>query len=319
MGTPGFACKPLQALYESTHEVAAVVTGRAKRRGRGADLCPTEVCCLAHELGLPVLTPSSLKSDELYDQLEALAPDIFVVVAFRILPERLFTLPRYGSINIHGSLLPKYRGAAPIHWALINGETETGLTSFLLNAKVDTGNIIWQESTPVGPDENYDSLYERLSEMSGPFLLTTLQLIQQPGFRPRGQDETAATPAPKLTPEDAFIDFGLPAGRVHNFVRGLSSKPGACTTFRGKKLKILAARVAQEGASGVRPGSIVADKKRLLVQCADMAVQLLQVVPEGKKTMDGLAFINGFRPQAGEILGLPWKGGETVNENRDSD
>ena len=304
MGTPAFACQPLLALHNSQHEVLAVVTGPTKRRGRRGKACPTDVCCSAQDLGLTVLTPKSLRSKKLHEQLRALGPDLFVVVAFRILPESLYTLPRLGSINIHGSLLPKYRGAAPVNWALINGERETGLTSFALNRQVDTGNIILQQSIAIDDNENFDSLYERLSKMSGPFLLRTLEQIEKPDFKPLEQDDTAATPAPKLTSEDGLIDFGLPAGRVKDFVRGLSTKPGAYTFFRDAKLKVLACKVADAVCSqAARPGSLIHNRKRLLVQCAGSTVELTQVVPCGKKAMDGVSFINGLRPIDGELLG----------------
>ncbi len=309
MGTPAFACRPLTALYESRHEIQAIVTGTDKRRGRA--VCPTEVCETAECLNLPVMTPKSLKSNKLYEALKEYQPDLFVVVAFRILPERLFTLPRYGSINIHASLLPRYRGAAPIHWALINGDRETGLTSFSLDRTVDTGNIILQEETAIAENDTYDTLSARLSEMSGPFLLRTLDLIEQPDFVPQTQDNIQATPAPKIRPFDALIDFGFPADRVYNFVRGLSSNPGAYTYFRGKKIKVFGCRVASEtGVATVRPGSVLENRKRLLVQCANSAIEITSLLPEGKKLMDGGSFVNGFRPVAGELFGEMPHGGK---------
>jgi methionyl-tRNA formyltransferase len=309
MGTPAFACKPLMALHESRHEIRAIVTGTDKRRGR--KVCPTEVCQSAESLGLPVLTPKSLKSNELYEELKAYQPDLFVVVAFRILPERLFSLPRYGSINIHASLLPSYRGAAPIHWALINGEKETGLTSFFLDRTVDTGNVILQERAAIADTDTYDTLSARLSDMSGPFLLKTLDLIERPDFEPRNQDDSKATPAPKIKPFDALIDFGFPANRVHNFVRGLSSNPGAYTWFRGKKIKVLGGRVASEtGVATARPGSVIQNRKKLLIQCANSAIEITSLLPEGKKLMDGGSFVNGFRPEAGELFGEIPPGGK---------
>jgi methionyl-tRNA formyltransferase len=304
MGTPAFACKPLTALHNSCHEVVAVVTGDDKRRGRSRPTDPTEVCVVAHELGLPVLKPKTLKSAKLYDQLADLESDLFVVVAFRILPERLFMLPKHGSINLHASLLPKYRGAAPINWALINGETETGLTSFFLKKSVDTGNVILQEKISIDETDNYDSLAARMSEIAGPFLLQTLDLIEQPNFEPQVQRDQLATPAPKLTPEGAMIDFGFPAEKVNNFVRGLSSRPGAYTTFRNMKVKLLAGRmVGTTVTENVRPGSVLPDKKRLLIQCAGSAFEITSLVPQGKREMDGRSFINGFRPEPGELFG----------------
>ncbi len=309
MGTPEFACKPLLALHESKHEIVTVVTGRDKRRGRRGEPCATDVCCAATELGLPVLTPKSLRSKKLYQELRDCEPDLIVVVAFRILPEQLFSLPRFGAVNIHASLLPKYRGAAPINWALINGERETGLTSFFLNAKVDTGSVILKEKLAIGEDETCDSLRDRLSEMSGPFLLRTIDLIEQEGFTPTLQDESLATPAPKIRPFDALIDFGLPAARVRDFVRGLSTTPGAYTWFRGKKIKILVCRETETSvAATTRPGSVIPVGGQLVIRCADSAVEVLSLVTEGKNAIDVRSFVNGFRPQATEIFGEPAQG-----------
>jgi len=305
MGTPAFACQPLACLHESSHDVVAVVTGPDERSARGNRLRPTAVRREGERLGLPVLTSPKLRSRALREQLGELAPDVFVVVAFKILPRSLYTIPRLGSINIHASLLPKYRGAAPINWALINGETETGLSSFLLNDTVDTGDLILQEKVMIPEEENFDSLYARLSERAGPFALRSLDRLADDHFTPIPQDDSLASPAPKLTAEDAMIDWGFPAARVHDFVRGMSSIPGAYTFFRGRKVKILACRVADNVPSDhpAAPGTILPEKKRLLVQCAGSAVELLSVLPEGKKPMDGRSFRNGVQPSPGERFG----------------
>ena len=310
MGTPEFACAPLKQLHQSEHEILAVVTGPDKPSGRGKKLNATPLAQLASECNLPVLKPSSLKSDELFEALEGLQPDLIVVIAFRILPKRLYSLPKLGAINVHASLLPRYRGAAPINWALINGEKETGLTSFYLKSKVDTGDMILQEKTPIEATENFDSLYHRLSELAGPFLLKTLEQIEQGHRNSVIQDDSMATPAPKIGPFDALIDFGFPAEKVRDFVRGLSTKPGAYSFLNGKKLKILACRVSEEsGEPGTRPGTVVLAKKKLIVQCAASAIEITSLVPQGKRQMDGAAFINGFRPLQGEILGKVADGG----------
>jgi methionyl-tRNA formyltransferase len=272
----------------------------------------TPVCQAAVCANLRVIKATRLKDQALFDQIEALKPDLFVVIAFRILPQRLIDLPRLGAMNIHASLLPKYRGAAPINWALINGEKETGLTSFFLKRKVDTGDVILQEAIPIEDDDNFDSLHDRLCEKAGPFLLKTLDLIEKGEAPLMIQDDSLATPAPKITPFDAMIDFGFPAAKVGDFVRGLSSRPGAFTHFRGSKLKIIKAAAASDDtlaadaatiSETTRPGTIIRTRKKLLVACADSALELLQVVPEGKKAMDGPSFINGFKPKVGEILG----------------
>jgi methionyl-tRNA formyltransferase len=304
MGTPAFACPPLKALQESRHDIALVVTGVNKRSGRGKKEKATEIAKLAEQLYLPVIKPSSLKDDELYDTIKQLQPDLIVVVAFRILPKKLFSLPKFGSINIHGSLLPKYRGAAPINWALINGEKETGLSAFYLKQKVDTGDIISQVRISINDKDNFDSLYNRLSETAAPFLLETIEQIESGATNPIIQDESLVSNAPKITPFDALIDFGFPSVNVWNFVRGMSSRPGAYTFFRNKKLKILSCEpVIDYQETGTRPGTIVNIKKKLIVQCADSAVEMKQLIPDGKNEMDGISFINGFRPEEGEVMG----------------
>ncbi len=307
MGTPEFAHSSLACLHDSKHEIVAVVTGPDERSGRGGKRMPTAVRQEAERLGLTVHTPRTLKDEGLYASLKAYRSDVIVVVAFKILPEKLFSLPRLGSINVHASLLPKYRGAAPIHWALINGEKETGLTSFFLKKKVDTGDVVFQQRVAIADDENFDSLSARLSQLAGPFLLKTLELIEKGEFSPWPQQEEQATPAPKITPVDAMIDFGFPAERIRNFVRGLSSQPGAYTYFRGGKVKILACAVhhpsSQLPGTAVRPGTILANKKKLLVYCANSIIEVLTLLPEGRRQMDGISFLNGFKPKPGECFG----------------
>ncbi|MBU0754574.1 MAG: methionyl-tRNA formyltransferase [Planctomycetes bacterium] len=304
MGTPEFARVVLAHLCQSDQEILAVVTGADQKSGRGLKMVPSACFHEAEAQGLRVFTPASLKDPDLHESLRVLQPDLFVVCAFRKLPKTLFTLPRFGSINVHMSLLPKYRGAAPINWALINGETETGLSSFFLKESIDTGDLILQERVSIFPDDNFDSLAARLAEKTGPFLLKTIGLIESEGVVPMAQDDSRASHAPKINPADALIDFGLPAERVRNFVRGMSTRPGAYTYFREKKLKLHACTVANDSpAAGERPGTILEAKKRLLVQCDHSAVELIRLVPEGKNEMDGKSFINGYHPKTGEVLG----------------
>ncbi|MFH1372485.1 MAG: methionyl-tRNA formyltransferase [bacterium] len=309
MGTPKFARQSLVCLNGSRHDVVAVVTGPDQRSRRGGQMIPTPVGREAQELGLEIYKPASLKEEEFCTKLSNYAADLIVVVAFKILPEKLFSLPARGSINIHTSLLPRYRGAAPINWALINGEKETGLSSFFLKRKVDTGDIILQEKVTITENDTFDTLSARLSELAGPFLLRTLDLVENPGpRRPRSQEDDQATPAPRIQPFDAMIDFGMPASRVCNFVRGLSSTPGAYTFFRGNRIKILACR-QHSGATPIpgerhlRPGTILDDRRRFLVQCADLCVEVVSVLPQGKKLISGRDFLNGITPLPGECLG----------------
>jgi methionyl-tRNA formyltransferase len=304
MGTPEFARRILAHLCDSgRHHVLAVVTGPEKNFGRGRKLLRTACHEEALKRNLPVLTPSSLKDPKLKEDLAKLEADLFVVAAFRILPPSLYNLPKQGSINIHASLLPAYRGAAPINWAIVSGETETGLTSFFLKEAVDTGDMIMQTKLPIHEDDTYDSLHDRLADLGGPFLLETLDLIERGKTKPVVQDEGKASRAPKISPFDALIDWGFPARHVRNFVRGMATKPGAYTYFRGGRLKVHGCLISQETAEPLRPGTILADKKRLLIQCDRSVVELTKVVPEGRGEIDGRSFINGFHPQPNEVLG----------------
>jgi len=305
MGTPEFARRPLEYLHtQSGLEIVAVVTGPDKPSGRGRKLKPTPVKKAALGLGLSVLTPNELKDNSLVERLKSFNADIFVIVAFRILPEMIFSIPPKGSINLHGSLLPKYRGAAPIQWAIINGETETGLTTFFLKKKVDTGNIIYRERIEIKPDETYDDLAERMSEMAGPVIEKTLDIIEKENFVPELQDDILATPAPKFTADDCIIDWNESAETIINRIRGLSSVPGAFTNFRNKKLKILRAKKSDESVSeGYSPGEIIPDKRSLFISSIDGVVEIIQVVPEGKSAISGDQFIRGYQPQPKEKAG----------------
>lgn len=295
MGTPEFACRSLEVLAGSRHKVLAVVTGPDKPAGRGHNLMACKAKLAAQSLDIPVYQPTRLSEDSFVESMAVLHPDVFVVIAFRILPEKLFTLPAGGSINIHASLLPKYRGAAPIQHALLNGDTETGLTSFFLVREIDKGSIIDQVRTPISPDENYTSLSERLSTMAGTFLLETLELISRPGFRPADQDNSLATPAPKIRPEDTLIDWHRSCHRIHNQIRAYSERPGAYTFLEGQKMKILRSAVGEfPRSASLAPGQIRLENKHLLVGTGDFPLCLVSLQPEGKKNMDATAFANGY-------------------------
>jgi len=302
MGTPEFARRPLEYLYsDKKHQILAVVTGPDKKAGRGLKLVPTAVKSASQALGIPALTPISLNDDRFIDAIRKLDADIFVVVAFRILPERLFSIPKFGSINLHGSLLPKYRGAAPINWALIHGEDETGLTTFFLKKKVDTGNIIYQEKITIKSEETFDELSARMSEMAGPVIGKTLDLIESGNFELMAQDNSMATPAPKIKPSDAKIDWKKNSVDLVNFIRGLSSVPGAYTVFRDKRIKIYRAGVAEVSAAEKKqPGQIIKDKHKLLISTADGIVEILELQPEGKAKMSGDRFLRGYQPRDSE-------------------
>ncbi len=322
MGTPDFARRPLEYLYSSfsgisgnpdssqkakrikKHEILAVVTGPDKKSGRGLRLIPTAVKSASQTLGIPLLTPTSLKDENFINKIKEFNADIFVVVAFKILPEKLYSIPKFGSINLHGSLLPKYRGAAPINWAIINGETKTGLTTFFLKKKVDTGNIIYQENIAIKPDETFEKLYERMSESAGPVIEKTLNLIETDNYELLAQNNSKATPAPKLQPADTYINWNQGSEEIVNFIRGLSSIPGARSTFRGKLIKIYIGKVAEiETEKILQPGQIIKNKHKLLVSAAKGVVEISELQPEGKAKMSGDQFLRGYQPRQEEILG----------------
>lgn len=305
MGTPEFALPSLEALLKSEHEVVCVVTQPDKPKGRGRELLPTPVKEFSLKKNLLVLTPEDLNSDDFVAQLKRLNPDLIVVVAFRILPERVFTIPPLGTINLHPSLLPKYRGAAPINWALINGEKKTGVTTFFIQKKVDTGNVILQEQLNILPDENYGELSKRLSIIGAELLLKTLDLIQKGKAIPLPQDESFATKAPKITPEMCKIDWSGSAEQIKNFIRGLAPSPGAYTFFRGKILKIHKAEVLDQTPFEEGFGEIIsADKQSgLIVKTKSGRLKLLEVQPESKKIMSGDEFSRGYRINVGDKLG----------------
>ena len=306
MGTPEFARRPLEYLYScKNHEIIAVVTGPDKKSGRGLKLIPTAVKSASQTLGIKVLTPSSLSDESFINEIKEFKADIFVVVAFRILPEKLFTIPKFGSINLHGSLLPKYRGAAPINWALINGETETGLSTFYLKKRVDTGNVIYQKKIAIEPDDNFDSLYKKMSEEAGPAIDLTLELIENDYVKMlMHQDESLATPAPKLLPADSFIDWNNDAEKIVNFIRGMSSIPCARSYFRGKQIKIQKGIVAEiQTENNLHPGQIIKDKHKLLVSTANGVVEIQELQPEGKAKSSGDQFLRGYQPCEKDFFG----------------
>jgi methionyl-tRNA formyltransferase len=303
MGTPGFACPPLETLAKSSHELLAVVTAPDKPSGRGQKLSACEVKMMALSLRAPVFQPDNLRDPAFLQDMAALSADIFVVIAFRILPEKLYSIPPYGAINIHASLLPKFRGAAPIHHALLNGESETGLTSFFLVKKVDQGDMIAQVSTPIDPNENCTTLSARLSAMAGPFLLQTLDLITQPKFVPQKQDPAQATPAPKIASEDGLIDWRQNDRQVHNRIRAFSERPGAYSFFDGQTVKVLASlREVPAPLPPLAPGELHVFGRRLVVGTGGAPVEIIRLQPEGKKAMDAPSFINGYRIATGQKL-----------------
>ncbi len=292
MGSPDFAIPSLEKLIASGHEITAVVSNPDKRRGRGGGTSPTPVKAKALEAGLPVISIDNLKADAFAEELKALEADLFVVVAFRILPRHVLEIPSKGSVNLHASLLPKYRGAAPIHWAIMNGEEKTGCTVFFLDEKVDTGAIIKQEETPIGPNETTGDLYERLKNMGSELLLESINEIEDGSCTLTPQDHSKATPAPKLFTEDCRVDFDNPAGEIHNKIRGLSPFPTAWAELDDLKFNMYRSRVAQ--TSRLKPGEIGLKDDEMLVGTRDRDLVLDEVQIQGKKRMSGKDFMNGY-------------------------
>ncbi len=292
-GTPDFAVKSLERLLESNHEITAVVTAPDKERGRGKKISFTAVKEFAVKNNIPVLQPALLKSEDFIGSLKSCKADLFVVVAFRILPEAVFTIPPQGSINLHGSLLPRYRGAAPIQWALINGEKETGLTTFFLKKKVDTGNIILQEKITIDPDDDLGSLWEKMSDKGAGLLKKTVDLIEAGNVKEIPQEDIKATPAPKISKEDCLLDYTMSVINVHNRVRGLSPHPGAFIEREGKKFKIYKTAIAR--GIKLKPGEVLQGKDGLFIGFANGVIEINELQPEGRKRMAAGDFMRGYK------------------------
>jgi methionyl-tRNA formyltransferase len=296
MGTPQFALPGLRILLEHKYDVVSVVTAPDKPRGRGQKITHTPVKELALQHHLPVLQPENLRDPGFVDALEELHPDLIVVVAFRILPKEVYTLARLGAFNLHASLLPKYCGAAPINRAIMNGETETGVTTFFLQDKVDTGSVILQARVKIGPDETAGELHDTLSEVGAEIVLQTVRLIELGKARPRLQEDTQATPAPKIFKDDCRIDWKNSNRMVHNFVRGLSPHPCAWTTHAGRTLRIYRTSVPETvAAQSYDPGTFVeVGKKSLLVATGQGSLSILELQQEGRKRMGVEEFLRGY-------------------------
>ena len=297
LGTPEFAVAGLQALVEGGYNVVAVVTMPDKPAGRGHQMQFSDVKKYALEAGIPVMQPEKLKDEAFIEELRSYQADLQIVVAFRMLPEVVWAMPRLGTFNVHGSLLPQYRGAAPINWAVMNGDKETGLTSFMLKHEIDTGNMILQERITIGEDENVGSVHDRLMELSKKMVLNTVDLIidcENKGIAlpTTPQPESAELrPAPKIFKEDCEIKFQeKTAEEVHNFVRGLSPYPAAWAnlTVNGQSfenVKIYQVKVQ---------GNNVQSTKEIVIPCKEGAVQILELQVPGKKRMDARSFLNGL-------------------------
>lgn len=307
MGTPDFAVNTLEAIVKAGHEVALVVTQPDKAKGRSGKLVYTPVKEKALECNLPVAQPEKVREEEFMDSLELLKPDAIVVVAFgQILPERILNIPKYGCINVHASLLPAYRGAAPIQWAVIDGLKETGVTTMYMEKGLDTGDIICQSRLTLDKEETGGSLFERLADEGAKLLLTTLEQLENGTATRTKQDDSKSSYAKMLTKEMGRLDFSKDAVILERLIRGLNPWPSAFTSIKGKSLKIFKAEVIDEKTlqeSG-EPGSIISvDKKSFTVRCGSGGLRVMNLQLEGKKRMDTSAFLLGYEVKTGIKLG----------------
>ena len=294
MGTPEFAVPMLEVIAQSTHELVGVITAPDKPAGRGMQLSQSEVKKAALALNVPILQPEKLKNEEFLATLRALNADLFVVVAFRMLPEVVWNMPPLGTINLHASLLPQYRGAAPINWAIIHGEKETGVTTFFLQHEIDTGKIIFQESLPIGENETVGELYHRLMQLGSQVVSKTIDAIAEGNYPQTPQDHiTDIKHAPKIFKETCKINWQQTSAEVHNFIRGLSPYPAAFTEVGGKVFKIFKAKPIVGNINS--PGKITTDGKTFFhLHTMDGVIEVLECQLEGKKRLGVEEFLRGF-------------------------
>ena len=296
MGTPDFAVPFLDILIKNGYNIVSVVTATDKYGGRGMKkLIESPVKKYAMERGLKILQPKNLKSTEFVEELRSLKADLQIVVAFRMLPEVVWDMPPLGTYNLHSSLLPKYRGAAPINWAIIKGEKETGVTSFKLQHTIDTGDILFQEKVAIGADETAGELHDRLMMLGAKVVLKTVNAIKQGKVELQAQDDVKATKAPKIFTEDCEINWNDTTSNVHNFIRGLSPFPGAWTILDDKNFKIFKS-LKIEGQKKKEPGLLFTDNKKYLhISTKDGLINVLEIKMQGKKKMDIRSFLNGYK------------------------
>ncbi len=304
MGTPDLAAGVLQTMMEHGCDVSLVVTQPDRPRGRGRSVIQTPVHQCADKWGIPTFAPVKVKEAEAVQRLREENPDLIVVAAFgQILSQEILDLPRYGCINVHASLLPRYRGAAPIQWAVIDGEKESGVTIMQMNAGLDTGDILTQRAVPIDEKETGESLYDKLTLIGGQLLMETLPMIEAGTLTPVSQDDAQSSYASMLRKDMGNIDWSRPAGEIERLIRGLNSWPGAYTYWNGKMLKIWGSELTEERkGEDSRPGTVLRTGKELVIACGDGALSLTDVQLSGKKRMAADAFLRGQRLQAGDVL-----------------
>lgn len=306
MGTPDFAVPSLDILLENGYDVVGVITSTDKWGGRGnKKLLESDVKKYALEKGLKILQPKNLKNAEFQAELRALEADLQIVVAFRMLPESVWNMPPLGTMNLHGSLLPQYRGAAPIHWAVVNGEKETGVTTFLLQHEIDTGDLLFQAKTAISENETTGELYNRLKVIGADLMLESVQAIEKGDYKLQAQDDSKVCHAPKIFHQDCQIDFDKTTLEVHNFIRGMSPVPTAWTLLDGEKLKVFKAEKEISTHNQV-PGSIETDGKKFLkIATKDGYINLLDLQLTKRKRMDIKSFLNGYEVKSNLISPSP--------------
>ncbi|HCB95931.1 methionyl-tRNA formyltransferase [Ruminococcus sp. YE282] len=299
MGTPDFAVPALKAIANSNHTVSGVFTQPDKPRGRKMIMTPPDVKVCAEEFNIPVFQPKSMKSQEALQILTDLKPDVVVVAAYgQILPQAVLDVPRFGCINIHGSLLPKYRGASPIQEAVLNGDKITGVTTMLMNAGLDTGDILLSVKTEIGENETSGELFDRLAQLGGELILKTLDVVENGTAEPKKQDDSFATHTSKIDKSLCPIDFSKPSFEVHNKIRGLNPWPIATAKLCGKNVKIFSSKLSElSGAIGT-----VLSVKPLVIGCGEKSVEILELQPEGKKRMSASAFAAGHKISIGDTV-----------------
>ena len=304
LGTPSFAVPTLERIVSAGHHVLAVFTQPDRPKGRGGQLAAPPVKQAALRLGLPVHQPERVRRPDVVEQLKQVHPDAMVIVGYgQIIPQSIIDIPKYGIINLHASLLPKYRGAAPIQWAVANGEKRTGITTMRIDAGLDTGDMLLKWETGIGPEENALELGERMAIAGAELLVQTLQGMEAGTIRPQPQDHSLASLAPILKKEDGLIDWNWPAEKIHNRIRGFLPWPGAYSYFRDQGFHIWRARVAEEPCAGY-PGRLRPIQKRLLIDCGEgTALEAIEVQLEGRKRMPAGAFLAGHRLNENEALG----------------
>ena len=302
MGTPDFACGTLQGLIDAGVNLVGVFTQPDRPKGRGKKLAPPPVKVLAQEHGVPVFQPQRLRRPEAVEELRQLEPELVVVVAYgQILPKEVLEIPKHGCINVHASLLPRYRGAAPINQAIIDGETETGITTMLMDEGLDTGDMLVKRALEIPPDETAGELHDRLAELGRETMVETLRQLCAGELKPQVQDDALSTYAPMLKKEDGRVDWTRSAGDLHNQVRGLSPWPGAFTSLGEEVLKFAATRVVD--GNGV-PGSVLAaDASGVVVACGEQALLLGALQLPGKRMLPAAEFVRGAKLEVGERLG----------------